>query len=301
MYKVKAGMFLNVLTPMHVGGSYELGIVDQPIQREGHTGFPKIEASSLKGSLRHTMYSKVKNEAFIDELFGSEDTKKGIASSVAFSDARVLFFPVRSAKGVFAYVTCPMVLYRFYNDMKRIGINYEDAIDFSQIPLIVPESKIDLDSNHVVLEEYTFKGVHTSPQFQKLLEKISESLKLDARSKEMLIKHAVIISDDAFADFVHLSTEIVTRIRISHETGIVKDGALFNEEYLPSETILYSILFIADGYKKENMEPKSALTIFRELETYIPNVFQVGGNATLGKGFIECKLIGGDKDASRNQ
>ncbi len=52
MFKKALPFFIYVITPLHAGTGQELGIVDLPIQRERHTGFPKIEASGLKGSIR---------------------------------------------------------------------------------------------------------------------------------------------------------------------------------------------------------------------------------------------------------
>ena len=52
MFKCKHPLFLQCQTPLHAGSGSEIGLVDLPIQRERHTTFPKIEASSLKGALR---------------------------------------------------------------------------------------------------------------------------------------------------------------------------------------------------------------------------------------------------------
>lgn len=71
-------------------------------------------------------------------------------------------------------------------------------------------------------------------------------------------------------------------------------GALFNEEYLPSDTIMYSLLFISDGFHakadKEETE-KDADRIAKRLVDDLPEVFQVGGNASLGKGFVQCNVV----------
>ncbi len=45
-------VFYRNETPLHMGTGTELGVVDLPIQREKHTGFPKGEASSIKGTFR---------------------------------------------------------------------------------------------------------------------------------------------------------------------------------------------------------------------------------------------------------
>jgi len=54
--------FIKAITPLHVGSGSDLGVVDMPIQRESHTGFPKIEASSLKGSIRSEIEYKAQND-----------------------------------------------------------------------------------------------------------------------------------------------------------------------------------------------------------------------------------------------
>ena len=58
MYKSTNPLFLICETPLHAGSGDDLGIVDLPIQRERHTSFPKIEASSLKGALREAFEGK---------------------------------------------------------------------------------------------------------------------------------------------------------------------------------------------------------------------------------------------------
>lgn len=305
MYKVKKALFFNILTPMHVGGSYELSVIDQPIQRESHTGFPKVESSSLKGSLRHAFMKKEIEKAEIDQIFGTEeaDMETGFASSVAFSDARLLFFPVRSAKGVFAYVTSPMVLRRFFNDMELVGrgLNQKEKLmDCSEQAIVPSESKIVFEQENkgqVLLEEYVFDvnaDQTIKKAFKKFLEDVTTYIPLEAEAKEFFQEHAIIVSDDAFSDFVKMSTEIITRIRIKTDTGIVDEGALFNEEYLPSDTVMYSLLFISDGFhaKADKQETKKdADFIATKLINHLPDVFQVGGNATLGKGFVQCNVV----------
>ena len=52
-------------TPLHVGAGSSVGAVDQPVQRERHTGFPIIPGSSIKGVMtRHrrvTYHSEKQN------------------------------------------------------------------------------------------------------------------------------------------------------------------------------------------------------------------------------------------------
>lgn len=317
MYKMKKAMFLNVLTSMHVGGGSELSVVDLPIQREGHTGFPKIEASSLKGSLRSVARHSVENST-MDQIFGSDDTEKKeenrVASAVAFSDARLLFFPVRSAKGVFAFVTCPMVLRRFFDDMELAGSGeMAQRFALTPCPLVAKGSALVLEDKNkktVMLEEYVYDVTEEDGDeapFGAFLTRLLDVMPCNELLRDRLKTHAILVPDDDFSDFVRMSTEVVTRIKIDNTSGTVQGGALFNEEYLPSESVLYSLLFIADAYQpqpgrlqaEEAVAPprKKAAEIAAELEKCIPPTFQIGANQTLGKGFVACRLVtGGGSD-----
>ena len=42
-------LYLFTRTPLHVGAGASVGAIDQPIQRERHTGHPIIPGSSIKG------------------------------------------------------------------------------------------------------------------------------------------------------------------------------------------------------------------------------------------------------------
>ena len=98
-----------------------------------------------------------------------------------------------------------------------------------------------------------------------------------------------------------MSTEVITRTKISSETGTVEQGALFNEEYLPAESLLYALVFSRDEFQpKENGNPREGQTAG---ETALLNFFQhtlgnnegttiqLGGNYTLGKGLINTRFV----------
>lgn len=310
--------FIKVLTPLHAGSGSDLGVVDLPIQREAHTSFPKIEASSLKGSIRSDFESKaslkkggekIKAMQNIQVIFGFDlnekdyktndekkeyqeiiskfknekgEIQKDFAGALGFSDARILFFPVKSVKGVFAYVTCPMVLNRLCKDKEPLK---EETFVIPKIDTLGDEHCIVLGdknnekynnktivvNNKVILEEYSFEIQKTeSKEFIKI-----PNLGIE---KERI----VIISDDNFKHFAKNSTEVITRIKIKNETGTAQPGGLFTEEYLPAETIMYA-LAIGDTDKFINNTPTT---------------LQIGGNSTLGKGIVELTI--GVKEGAKN-
>ncbi len=256
MTKVKP-FFIKVITPLHVGSGSDLGVVDLPIQREAHTGFPKIEASSLKGSIRSS-FTQENNEAEAEKIFGKDDN----AGELGFSDAKILLFPVKSVKDVFAYITCPYIIDRFNIEIEEYKLPEVEELTISK------SSKIDLKNGDIILEEYAF-DVSKNDKVKQLSDSLTKITKIKNLEQKL-----VIIPNEEFTHFVKNSTEVITRITIDNEKGVVKKGGLFTEEYLPSETVMYALaLGKVDKFTNDN-----------------PKVLQVGGNSTLGKGIVKLTI-----------
>ena len=312
MYKIKKVMFMIAQTPVHAGSGSDTGVIDLPIQREKHTTFPKIEASSLKGCIREAAeknpdkgnYIGIEHQTCIDLVFGPEDDSRH-AGAISFTDARILLFPVKSVKGVFAWVTCPSVLNRFNNDMKiaesgiELPVPPENSIAEGSVNLI---NKNNSQTDTVVmLEEFLIK-VKKDAAVKELAQKISNEIGNGNALYKELVKRLVVLSDDDFRDFVNLSTEVITRTKINNTTGTVETGALFNEEYLPAEIVMYSIvmaapLFVEKKEEKEKLKKTLNDAGVREeefvmgfLQQKLPAYVQIGGNSTLGKGIMSVRL-----------
>ncbi len=321
MYKLAKPLFIHCQSPMHVGSGSDLGLVDLPIQRESHTGFPKIEASSLKGAIREHFESKAnKKEDWVDIqlAFGYDDDSlskevkdefstqkdRDFSGALAFSDARLLFFPVKSFKGIFAYVTCPQVLTRFKNDLAICGEQdaalktLKDAINLVSIESTVADDgylciRKAEDKLQIILEEYAFE-ITKSKNTLSLAGAIAEYLEIDLKER------VVILADNVFADFVKLFTEVITRNKIDNAKGTVAKGALFTEEYLPAESILYSLVFANSiftakedrkGSFKKDAEGSEEQKVQNYFAANADNSFmQIGGNSTLGKGIVNTKF-----------
>ena len=217
MYKLARPLFLHCLSPLHAGTGSDLGYIDLPIQREKHTGFPKVEASSLKGALREIfegnedklkppfdILKKVNLQNNIDLSFGSENDNS--AGALGFTDARLLFFPVKSLKGIFAWITCPRILEKFKSELElchdtEIHQNIKRLID--KTPTSNIENTItDLGtlgiSGNVVLEDYSFM-LTKSQTLQDFATELNIYLGL-----EELGKRLIVLKNDEFTDFVKL-------------------------------------------------------------------------------------------------
>lgn len=301
MFKKAEIFYIHTITPMHVGSGSDLGIVDMPIQRESHTSYPKIEGSSLKGSIRGAFENKEIDELKIHQIFGYDETnasstakcvfdklKDKYAGALGFSDARILLFPIKSVKGVFAYVTCPDVIKRYKNDLEISG-QTDISFEILKENTITQNSKIKLDDEDVViLEEYSFE-VSEDDNTNELARSLAKKTGISEIEEKLIV-----LSDDDFKDFVNMFTEVITRTKIDNKTGTVKDGALFNEEYLPSETVMYSMVFASSIIPDIGNDIKNEDDVMKFFKDNCPDVIQIGGNATIGKGI--CKIIKGGND-----
>ncbi|MCX6865140.1 MAG: RAMP superfamily CRISPR-associated protein [Verrucomicrobia bacterium] len=74
-------LYIFTRTPLHVGAGASVGAIDQPVQRERHTGFPIIPGSSIKGVLRDAATQRSFDETEIDDTFGPEDSTVKLGSS----------------------------------------------------------------------------------------------------------------------------------------------------------------------------------------------------------------------------
>ncbi len=339
MYRQAHPLFLICETPMHAGSGDSLGIVDMPIQRERHTSFPKIEGSSFKGAIRQAVEQKAvlsepnrdkalinlikTNKAFgydeadLDKRFnksslekeftyalkkdGKDEKHTEFSGALGFTDARLLLFPVKSMRGVFAWITCPKALQQFQSDMKLADSSF--SLDFSTLNIadntafIAENSKIKIpSSNKIVLEEYAF-DTKNNATVSNLGKWLNENLFQEAEAflKGKIKTDIVILTDDDFKDFVNLSTEVITRTKISNETGTVETGALFTEEYLPAESVMYSLVLAAGEFtrKEEKLSKEDIITFFEE---NLPQIVQIGGNATIGKGLTRTYFMKGGKN-----
>lgn len=268
-------------TPVHVGAGNSVGAVDAPIMRERHTRIPIIPGSSLKGVLRDLWEDA--DEALW--LFGNEQGERENfhAGALLIGEARVLAFPVRSASGGFAWVTCPLALARYKRDA---GANFAIPDDIGEQECYASK-QLQLNGK-VVLEEYALACKGESDIWTELKHLSEDNVWTD------LGKRFVVVSDDMFCYFVEHACEVVTRVRINDETGTVAEGALFNQENAPSETLFYAVIGAQDDKRKSNgNERKSAAAALDALAAKLTGnpVLQVGGDETIGLGYCSVSLI----------
>ena len=263
-------MTIFARTPVCVGAGSSVGAIDLPIMRERHTRIPIIPGSSIKGVLRDLWNTKDDNGKIAaddvqDNIFGKSEA----AGKLIVGEGRTLAFPVRSARGMFAWVTSPLALERFARDTAdKIDIPFLEDME------CIASSELCND-NKAVFEEYCFERKAGLPaDLLETFKKLSD----DEVWKSVSHRLAV-ISDEMFSYFVENTCEIPARICIDDKTGIVEN--LFNQEQVPSETMFYNVLssdyddILAKVTSKLNATP----------------VMQFGGDETIGLGYCSIKVM----------
>ncbi|MBL9176078.1 MAG: type III-B CRISPR module RAMP protein Cmr4 [Verrucomicrobiales bacterium] len=292
-------LYLFTRTPLHVGAGASVGAIDQPVQRERHTGFPIIPASSLKGSFADQWNDglleeetkdgkrrvRVNQKGEIAEaawLFGSDSDKPAFAGSLIFSEARILAFPIRSAKGSYAWITCPLMLERAVRDGVVSGPIPPEPKDAEA--LFNPDGPLAL-SKQIVLEEYCFTHAGAYP------DQLAKSLGALVRDDcfKSITDRLVILSNGMMSHFATTACEVAQHVRISDETGTAEGTGLFNQENVPADTLFYSVLSatksrVPNGEYKNKTET-DALQRFASKIADNQHVFQFGGDASTGLGF----------------
>jgi len=291
----KALLFIHAQTGLHPGSGTALGTVDLPVQRERHTQWPVIPGSSLKGVLRDACRpDKAKDDANAREnwlaVFGPETADAAVhAGALALTDARILAFPVRSLRGVFAWTTCPAVLERLERDLALVGRQVESVPKPDKEKAACAEgSPLLVDGDKIVLEEFEFTRMGDAA---KVALWIAENAVEDAATRERIKTHLAILHDDDFTHFVRHATEVVARVGLDYERKTVKTGALFYQEFLPPETIFYSLVLAEESRRKGTQ--KSAAEVLDYVRGAMPSILQIGGDETIGKGLCAVRLVNG--------
>jgi len=288
-------ILFKAISPIFTGSGFSTSAVDLPIQRERHTGWPHIQASAVKGALRehYRKYSKKEYLEEINRIFGSDNfndegkigDKDGLASEISISDAKLLFFPVRSNIAPFIYVTSPSVLKRLNVDLEFTGleshkIKFDDNVSDDEAFLL----KGKVYDDRVILEDLV---VNVAPQKDQVNSFFTEEL-----------DNILLISDEMFEYCVTNYTEVQTRISIDSEKGTTKEGSLRYQELLPSDTVIYSVVYFGYSSKDnlsdneiERVNDLKAENIRNFVKESVKDFVQLGGDETLGRGICKVKWL----------
>jgi CRISPR-associated protein Cmr4 len=275
-------LFVHALTPLHCGIGQGINAVDLPIARERATNVPIVPGSSLRGVLRDaTPDGEAK-----DALFGP--TSMAFAGAAVFTDARLVWMPVRSIAGTFALCTSPHLLHRLKRDASAAGLDAPSVpvIASKDAALVTATSPLLEREGCVILEELDLSSSAGADEWAAWI----AGRALGGAWADIARERVLMLHDDTMGFLLESATEVVNRVRLEDDSKTVADGALWNEEALPAESLLVAL--VQCGAARGNLqETWDAARVRGALEPEAPRVVQLGGHAGIGRGL--CNLTMG--------
>lgn len=289
---------LHAETSLHAGAGASLGVIDLPIQREAHTGYPVVYGSGVKGALRAHAAAALgktddKDHPTVTALFGPAkvaNDDSAHAGALLVGDARLAALPIRSLTTQFKWVTCPYLLDRLFRDAERLGVKLGDRPDLKQ-----PESYTlfaATEAKAVYLEEYRFGQVKNADAIGKAAAVLAKLSDIDGFEKA-LKSQLVIVNDNDFTHLVRAAVPVTPHVRLDSATKTASGGALWYEETLPPETLLYVPIVVMDGRggSGETKAKENAKALRRLFEGERKPYLQLGGNETVGMGWCRTRFL----------
>ncbi len=301
----------------------------QELIQEGMKEGKNLEVGELRKEAEKKAARRADQKFGLEAAFGPDtDNADEHAGAVSPGDACLLLFPVRSLAGVFAWTTSIDALSRFWRHANMVGMpnrlkmkqgNQEVEIAMKLPPapakdeawIAEPIGQAEVVAGgKIVLEEFTFTPKSDHQDFVKGLGTwLAQHALPEGEAyqywRDALPKRLVILPEDAFRDFTQFSTEVVTRIKIKQDTKTVEQGALWTEESLPTDTLLYApLMATAPRTGKNNLvdaNKQTAMSMLQLVESSLPRQhIQLGGDETVGRGTV-CLRFGSVHQFTTNQ
>ncbi|PIV23152.1 MAG: type III-B CRISPR module RAMP protein Cmr4 [Hydrogenophilales bacterium CG03_land_8_20_14_0_80_62_28] len=306
MFEKHAALFLYAVSPVHMGAGQAVGIIDNPIQRERHTGHPCFAGSGIKGAVRHGFTAIGGDAALIPRLFGPDAGSSELhAGAVSFGDAQLVALPVRSLKNGYVYATCPQAISRAQRLLGLIGVKADWpalAVDEGGCLLVNPALLVDqlIEGRptkvlHLEAFEYTAK---VSPELPKLAADLAaKAFPAEAAYaffRDKFSQDLVLLSDTDFAYFAQNAMLVEPHVRIDPETGTAKEGGLFYTENLPPESLLIAPMLASQTRTGKKDDWMDAMDVHTKMKTVLDGrLLQIGGDVTTGRGLVVTKIVEG--------
>lgn len=289
-------ILLQARSPIHCGTGQAISGIDLPIAREKATGIPLVPGSSIKGVLRARGNDSL---ALHRAVFGPPtENASDNAGSVQFGDAGMVFLPLRSVRGTFAWVTSHYLLRRLTRDVVESGlgtVTLPAELEAETAARVTTASRL-LAGQQVVFEDFDFTAT-VDESLTNVADAVAEWLYGegdDAKAdRDFFTARVCMVHDDVMSLLMQSAMEITARNSLVPETKTVKKGALWTEEALPTETVLSGLLAATPVTQKTGHVPTEG-ELFTHISSLLPGgTIQVGGNATVGRGMCRLQIVGG--------
>lgn len=256
---------ITCMTNLHVGsGNTNFGVIDNLIQRDSTSEMPTINATSLKGAIRQFFdfhwKDKEDKDKRIDYIFGpdgarSKSDKSPAIGHYSFFNADLLVLPVRSNKKPFFRATSTYLVDEINHKSQLFGLN---------LKLPVFEGNYNEDHAPKI----------NSGQNVKLADYKAESASEIKGDKDTTGDDLALFSHNKFKQ---LAKQLPVIARNKLENGISEN--LWYEEVVPRES---RFVFYVNKTAQYQVEFD---------ETIQSNILQIGGNASVGMGYVKIKKM----------
>lgn len=281
--------FIQALSSLHIGTGQGADDIDLPVSRDPVTGHPDIPGSGLKGVLRDEL--KAADRALTDAALGAEDAQgNDAASAVSFGDGRLVCLPVKSLHGTFAWLASVESIRLLGRALDRCGITKPG--DIPTVPrgiALTDESALSGDMKTVIINEFSLSvAEEQTAAVTAWAEWLGSTLFTETADIHAFTARFAIVESLVFDFLCEASLPVAARNRIG-PNGIVESGALWYEEYVPSEAIFAGVLTAQHGLGRHSMHKAPALLAHVAGSTG-ERFLQIGGKATTGRGFVRLSF-----------
>jgi len=255
---------LYLLSPLHTGGTTQEGNV-LGIARESHMEFPYLPSSTIRGRLRSLVRDKeIEEDLFGHELTGSNQLTQG---AIWIGDGSLLWLPVPSLSHGVIWITCPILLHRyrrFVPNLPAIPADYSTSLPINR-PIYLKDA---------ILKDHL-----------KSWEKVEWKKFIPTHLETEIIQSVLVLPDRHFATVTQMSLWRQVKVKLD-QNKTVQDGSFRYEEAIPPDTVMYfpwGTTVVARQSKDAAAELKDTFKAILEAE----DVLQIGGQESLGRGFVQ--------------
>ncbi|MEY9214321.1 type III-B CRISPR module RAMP protein Cmr4 [Thermobifida halotolerans] len=292
--------FFYTESPLHAGASDSLGVIDLPIQREAHTGYPVVWGQSLKGALRQAAQEHPDwNDADVAAVFGSE-VSPGQATTpglLAVGDAQLVALPVPTLHRTFAWVTSAVALGRLARKYRALGREPAPAVPDVSAEAVAVDAAW---TGEQALGPVVARVVSEPAEQVERLRAWAAAVRADAFDADTAFepfrakfsRDLLLVDSQVMGVLVEECTEVTARVQLD-DAKTVSHGP-FHSEYLPTETVLAASLTLRP-VRSGNGVDDAATRRHRDLVRGLlhgdgATLLRLGGDETLGKGLVWCRL-----------
>jgi len=259
-------VYLYLLSPLHTGGATQEGNL-LGIARESHTDLPYIPSSTIRGRLRAETPDDKRTLLWgntIDDVTGGtdENLKQG---ALWIGDGSILWLPVPSLSHGVVWISCPMLLQRW----KRLS---------NSSAVVPPEYSTNLGNSKPVYLKDAILKANTLLPWNNQADFIPPS---EARET---IQRVLVLPDQHCATLIQMSLWRQVKVKLDEHKTV--DGGFRYEEAIPPDTLMYFPWGITS---QANGNGNQFSTHFESILTS-QSVLQIGGQESLGRGFVQLSM-----------